>query len=167
MVDADSSDLDQVDRLIVAALQVDGRRSYTSLAAEIGVGESVVRYRVQRMQREGILQIVGIADPLKIGFDLMSLITMRTDPGRADDVAAEIVKFPEVSYLAAIAGTYDLHVEVVCRDTAHFNELLNQRIQRIEGVRTTHSSLILSIHKMAYGWGVGRAGVPTADPQSE
>src|SRR5690606_17471259 len=58
MVNSGLSHLDAVDRQIVAALQVEGRRSYTKLGADIGVSESVVRYRVQRMEREGILQIV-------------------------------------------------------------------------------------------------------------
>lgn len=165
-IDDHHSGLDRVDREIVAALQVDGRRSYTRLAADIGVNESVVRYRVQRMQRDGILQVVGIADPLKIGFDMMALVTISVEPGRGDEVAAAIVEFPEVSYLATIAGGYDLHVEVVCRDATHFHELLSTRIQRVDGVRSTSSSLILKIHKMAYGWGVGGDRAPMAGPDS-
>lgn len=162
MVSSGLSHLDAVDRQIVSALQVEGRRSYTKLGADIGVSESVVRYRVQRLEREGILQIVGIADPLKIGFDLMSLVTIKVIPGRIEEVVTALRDLPEISYLASTAGSYDLVVEVVCRDTAHFNELLGQRIQRIDGIRSTQSSLILEIHKMAYGWGVVDDHAPMA-----
>ena len=58
---------------------------------------------------------------------------------------------------------YDALVELVCRDTQHFQELLIDSIQSIEGVLSTESFLILEIHKMAYGWGAGDAGVPLAD----
>ncbi len=155
--------LDRIDRQLIAALQVDGRRSYTRLASDIGVSESVVRYRMQRMEREGILQIVGIADPLKIGFDLMALVGLRIAPGKLDSALALLRSFSETSYVASLAGSYDAIAEVVCRDTAHFNELLTQRIRGIDGVVSSDSFLILEIHKMAYGWGGGRDTAPMAD----
>jgi Lrp/AsnC family transcriptional regulator, regulator for asnA, asnC and gidA len=157
-------DLDDVDREIVSALQRDGRRPYSRMAADIGIGEGVVRYRVQRLERAGILQIVGIADPLKVGFDLMALIGVRVVPGRLNDVASHISTFPETSYVASLAGAFDLIVEVVCRDTGHFTHLLTQAIHHVEGVVSTESFLIMEIHKMAYGWDVRRNVAALAQP---
>jgi len=149
-------DLDDVDREIVSALQRDGRRPYSRMAADIGIGEGVVRYRVQRLERAGILQIVGIADPLKVGFGVV--------PGRLNDVASHISTFPETSYVASLAGAFDLIVEVVCRDTGHFTHLLTQEIHHVEGVVSTESFLIMEIHKMAYGWDVRRNVAALAQP---
>lgn len=158
--------LDEVDRQIIAALQVDGRRSYSRIAEQAGVSESSIRYRVQKLEKAGILQVVGIANPLRLGFDLMALVQVVTLPGNVREVASAISTYPEVSYIAATAGSYDLLVEVVCRDTAHFNELLTERLQQIPGVGSTSSSLILEIHKMAYGWGVGGERAPMAEDMS-
>jgi Lrp/AsnC family transcriptional regulator for asnA, asnC and gidA len=165
----DQFELDDIDRQIVSALQHDGRRPYSRLAADIGVAEGVVRYRVQRMERAGILQIVGIADPLKVGFDLMAMVGVKVVPGRLDDVAAEISTLAETSYVASLAGAFDLIVEVVCRDTAHFTHLLTQQIQHVPGVASTQSFLIMEIHKMAYGWDVrhnAAADVTGAAPEA-
>jgi Lrp/AsnC family transcriptional regulator for asnA, asnC and gidA len=123
------------------------------------VSESVVRYRVQRLEQAGMLQIVGIADPLRIGFDRMALIGISVRPGTVEQVCEEITTFPETSYVAATAGSFDLIVEVICRDTAHFTELLNKRLHHVDGVVQTQSFLVLQIHKMAYGWGVGEVDV--------
>ncbi len=158
-----SHTLDAIDRRVVAALQADGRRAFSSIAEEVDVAESVVRYRVQRMERAGVLQVVGIADPLKLGFDLMAMVGVRVAPGSVRQVCAALGELAETSYVAAVAGQYDALVELVCRDTQHFQELLIDSIQSIEGVRSTESFLILEIHKMAYGWGAGDAGVPLAD----
>jgi Lrp/AsnC family transcriptional regulator for asnA, asnC and gidA len=155
--------LDPIDRQVVAALQADGRRAFSSIADELGVAESVVRYRAQRMERAGILQVVGIADPLKLGFDLMALVGLRVAPGTSGDVCAAAGTLAETSYVAAVAGRYDVFVELVCRDSAHFQQVLGS-LQTIAGVQSTESFLILEIHKMAYGWGAGDAGVPLADP---
>ncbi|WP_445149459.1 Lrp/AsnC family transcriptional regulator [Baekduia sp. Peel2402] len=150
--------LDDVDKGIISALQADGRRPYSRIAADLDVSESVVRYRAQRLEQAGVLQVVGIADPLRIGFDRMALIGVKVRPGALDDVCAAITALPETSYVAAIAGSYDVIVEVVCRDTAHFTELL-KRLHVVEGVTSTESFLVLEIHKMAYGWGVGEVAV--------
>jgi Lrp/AsnC family transcriptional regulator for asnA, asnC and gidA len=154
--------LDATDRRIIGALQVDGRRPYSRIAADLGVSESVVRYRVGRLEQSGMLQIVGIADPLRIGFDRMALIGVKVRPGALDEVCRAVTAFPETSYVAATAGSYDVIVEVVCRDTSHFTELLTKRLHAVEGVASTESFLVLQIHKMAYGWGVGEVAV--ADP---
>jgi Lrp/AsnC family transcriptional regulator, regulator for asnA, asnC and gidA len=154
----ESVKLDDVDKRIISALQADGRRPYSRIAAELDVSESVVRYRAQRLEQAGVLQVVGIADPLRIGFDRMALIGVKVRPGALDDVCAAITALPETSYVAAIAGSYDVIVEVVCRDTGHFTELL-KRLHVVDGVTSTESFLVLEIHKMAYGWGVGEVAV--------
>ena len=147
-------DLDRLDRGIIAALQVDGRRAYSRIADEVGVSESVIRYRVRRLEDAGILQIVGIADPLRIGFDLMALVGVKITAGSLDEVCERLRNIAEVSYLVVTAGSFDLFVEVLCRDTAHFGEVLTGNIQDIDGVVDTESFLVLQIHKMSYGWGV-------------
>jgi Lrp/AsnC family transcriptional regulator for asnA, asnC and gidA len=155
------TELDEVDRGIIAALQADGRRPYARLGAELGVSESVVRYRVARLEQQGILQIVGIANPLRIGFDLMALVGVQAEAGRIREVSERLAELPEASYVAVTAGRFDCIVEVICRDSAHFGELLTDRVNALDGVVRCESFLVLDIHKLAYGWGVGK--VATAD----
>jgi Lrp/AsnC family transcriptional regulator, regulator for asnA, asnC and gidA len=159
--------LDPIDRRIIGALQAEGRRPYSRIAADVGVSESSVRYRVARLEETGMLQIVGIADPLRIGFDRMALIGLKVRPGALDDVCRAVTAFPETSYVAALAGAYDVIVEVVCRDTPHFKELLTERLHTTDGVEAAESFLVLEIHKMAYGWGVGEVAVAEAAAAQE
>ena len=158
--------LDDLDRLIISALQADGRKPFTLIATELGVSEGVVRYRVQRLVKEEIMQVVGVADPLKIGFDFMVMVGVRVEPSKAQRIARQIATFPETSYVARVTGNVDILVEVVCRNTAHFNEFLNDRLHTIDGILSTESSMILDIQKMAYGWSVdpGDGQPPTAPP---
>jgi Lrp/AsnC family transcriptional regulator, regulator for asnA, asnC and gidA len=152
--------LDDIDRRIIAALQVEGRRPFSRLARDLGVSESSVRYRVKRLEDSGVVQVVGIADPLRIGFDLMALVGLKVQPGRMHEVVERMKALPETSYVAVTAGAFDLIAEVICRETAHFTELLIDRIQGIDGVADTQSFLVLQIHKMAYGWGVHEVATP-------
>lgn len=151
--------LDEIDRRLIAELQADGRKPYSRIASELDVSESVVRYRAQRLEDEGMLQVVGIADPLRIGFDRMALVGLRVEPGMARRVCAAVTELPETSYVVMIAGSFDVLVEVICRDTDHFTELLTERLQMIDGIVATESFFVLEVHKMAYGWGVPEVAV--------
>lgn len=147
-------ELDHLDRQIISALQEDGRRPFTLIATRLGVSESLVRYRVQRLVKEEIMQVVGIADPLKIGYDFMVMVGVRVVPAKAREIARQLATLPETSYVARVTGDVDILVEVVCRNTAHFNEFLNERVHTLDGILATQSQMILDIQKMAYGWSV-------------
>ncbi|WP_083666273.1 Lrp/AsnC family transcriptional regulator [Saccharomonospora sp. CUA-673] len=152
--------LDDIDSRIIAILQADGRKAYNQIATELSIPASSVRYRVQRLMDAGILQVVGIADPLTIGFDRLAMIGVRTRPGSSHAVCEALKALPETSYVVLVAGHYDVMVEVICRDVSHYTELMTTGIQRIDGVLSTDSFFVLEVHKLAYGWGVGDVATP-------
>lgn len=149
------SGLDEVDRQLIAVLQKDGRKSFKDIADETGIPASSVRYRVQRLEDSGILQIVGIANPLSIGFDRLALIGVKCASGTAREVCAALAEIEETSYVVLTTGPYDVMIEVVCRDMKHYTELLYERLQLVPGVVSTETFFVLEAHKLAYGWGVG------------
>lgn len=145
--------LDETDREIIGFLQYDGRMPYTKIASELGLTEGGVRHRVKKMTDEGILQIVGIVQPRHIGLEEASMIGVTVEGKPIDDVADEIAKLPEVTYLFQAAGEFDLFVEVYCQDRQHFVNFLNNKLQQVPGVRKTQSFLILKMYKLSYRWG--------------
>lgn len=149
------NELDDIDRQLIAILQKDGRRSFKDIADETGHPASSVRYRVQRLEDSGILQIVGIANPLSIGFDHLAMVGIHCEPGSARSVCEALSALPETSYVVLTSGGFDVMVEVICRDMEHYKELLLERLQTTEGVRRTETFFVLEAHKLAYGWGVG------------
>lgn len=149
--------LDEIDRSIIEALQVEGRRPYKRIADEIGVSEGSVRYRVARLEEAGILQVVGIADPLRIGFNTMALVGVRVRPGSTEHVCRELAALPQASYVAMVTGSFDVFVEAICRDPEDFRTFLTRDLHGIDGVLGAESFIILELHKLAYGWGVASA----------
>lgn len=148
-------DLDETDRKLIAILQQDGRRSFKDISEETGIPASSVRYRVQRLEESGTLQIVGVADPLRIGFDRLALIGIKCALGRAREVCEELSKLSETSYVVLTTGQFDVMVEVVCRDIAHYTEFLHELLPKIDGITGTETFFVLEAHKLAYGWGIG------------
>lgn len=142
-----------LDKGIIERLQSDGRRPYTQIAAELGVSEAAVRARTNRLIERGVLQIVGVADPLKLGYDQMALVGVRCEGVDLLATAETIGELPEVIYVVVTAGTFDLLVEAVCRDNEALLSFLADRLRRVPGVVATESFVYLRIVKQSYHWG--------------
>src|SRR5688572_7612624 len=104
--------LDDLDKAIIRCLQADGRRPYAQIGRELEVPEATVRQRAERLISRGIVQIVGVTDPLAMGFQQPVLIGLRVDPAKLDRIAHDIAKLDEVTYLVVTAGRFDLVCEV-------------------------------------------------------
>jgi Lrp/AsnC family transcriptional regulator for asnA, asnC and gidA len=153
--------MDQIDLDIISFLQSDGRKPFTDIAKELDISEGTVRNRVARLLQERVLQIIGMVDPYRLGFDAPAMISVSVQPPMLEAVANTIAKFPEVSYLIMVSGEFDLIVEVLCKDRDHLANFLNEKLLHVPGITNTQTSMILHTFKMAYG------ALPTIDDQSE
>lgn len=148
----DRTPVTALDRSILDQLQRDGRRPYTQIAADLGVSESTVRQHTERLIERGVLQIVGVTDPLRLGYDQMAMVGVRCESERLLGVADEIAQLPEVTYVVVTAGAYDLLVETVCRDNAELLFFLADKLRRIQGVVSTETFVYLRITKQTFHW---------------
>ncbi len=55
-----------------------------------------------------------------------------------------------VVYLIVVSGSYDIIVEVMCRDQDHLLQFLTNRLYKIEGIRESESFIHLKILKEIY-----------------
>jgi Lrp/AsnC family transcriptional regulator, regulator for asnA, asnC and gidA len=150
---APGGEVSELDKRIIEHLQHDGRRPFTQIATELGVSEAAVRARTNRLIERGIIQIVGVTDPLKLGFQQQAMIGVVCHADRLLEVAEKIKDFPEVDYLVVTAGTYDLLVEVVCEDNDALLRFLTEKLRKVDGVRSTETFVYLRMMKQIYSWG--------------
>ena len=148
-----SDEVSALDKRIIEHLQQDGRRPFTQIAAELGVSEAAVRARTNRLVERGIIQIVGVTDPLKLGFQQMAMVGVRCERDKLMSVADQVAAFPEVDYVVITAGTYDLLIETVCEDNTALLEFLTTKLRAIDGVRDTETFVYLRMVKQTYQWG--------------
>ena len=117
------------------------------------MSEAAVRARTNRLIERGILQVVGVTDPLKLGFQQMAMIGIRCESDRLVAVADTIADMPEVDYVVITAGSYDLLIETVCEDNEALLRFLTERLRTIDGVRETETFVYLRMVKQTYQWG--------------
>lgn len=147
-----ADELSELDKGIIEHLQADGRRAFTQIAAALGVSEAAVRARTNRLVERGILQVVGVADPGKLGFQ-QALIGIRCEPGRLLEVADALAEMAEVDYVVVTAGRFDILIEAVAEDNEGLLRFLNERLQRVGGVRDTETFTYLRLVKQTYQFG--------------
>ena len=146
-------EVSDLDKRIIEHLQADGRRPFTQIAADLGVSEAAVRARTNRLIERGILQIVGVTDPLKLGFQQMAMIGIRCESDKLVGVAEQVAEMPEVDYVVITAGTYDLIIETVSEDNEGLLRFLTEKLRSIDGVRETETFVYLRMVKQTYQWG--------------
>src|SRR5205807_5064319 len=125
--------IDDIDQRIIEALQQDGRRPFTKIAADLGISEASVRQRVSNLINNQVMQIVAVTNPIKLGFSLASMIGIRVSGDRLMEVAQEISAFDEVIYLILCTGSFDMLAEVVCRDTTTYSTFSRRNYIRSRG----------------------------------
>src|SRR6187200_999610 len=103
-------ELDEIDKAIIRALQLDGRAPYSKLGPAVGLSQAAVRQRVQRLIDRGVMQVVAVTDPAMLGFDVQAMVGVQAT-GDVRRVAAAVEELPEVEYVVITAGRYDLLVE--------------------------------------------------------
>jgi Lrp/AsnC family transcriptional regulator for asnA, asnC and gidA len=143
---------DELDRRIIEALQANGRESFRSIAARVGVSEATVRARYARLTTEGILQVVAVTNPLGLGYE-QALVGVKTS-GSPENAADTIARWPEADYVIATAGQFDLVVELVAADRRHLLELTS-RLRSLPDVVSTETFVYLEMWKQLYDWGSG------------
>lgn len=149
-----ATDLDETDKEIVRALQSDGRLAYSHLGSMVGLSEAAARQRVNRLTERGVIQIVAVADPVKIGFPVQAMIGVNVD-GDTEVVADELASVEQFDYVVITTGRYDILAEVVCSDTDDLLRVVNQHVRTIPTVRGTEILTYLKLVKESHDFGTG------------
>jgi Lrp/AsnC family transcriptional regulator, regulator for asnA, asnC and gidA len=144
--------LDETDKAIIRHLQEDGRMSYADLAPLIGLSPAATRQRVRHLVDSGVMQIVAVTDPTKLGFDIQAMVGFRVG-GDLDQVATTMREMPEVDYLVITTGRFDLLAEIVATSSEDFLATLNT-IRSLDGVQSSEVFTYLRLEKQSYDWGV-------------
>lgn len=142
--------MDDTDNLIIEALQKDGRVAFAQIAQQLNVSPGMIRMRYNRLVEMGVLRVVAITNPLRLGYTTMAMIGVRTDGERMLEVAEKVASLDEVIYLIVVSGRFDILAEVVCKDHEHLLRFLTEKLYAIEGVRESETFIHLKITKEVY-----------------
>jgi Lrp/AsnC family transcriptional regulator, regulator for asnA, asnC and gidA len=146
---ADNDVIDDLDFVILAHLQEDGRKSFTQIAKELDIAVGTVRNRVIKLIEDKTLRIVARVDPHRVGFKAPATILISIFPEYLAESSETIATFPEVSYVSIVTGPYNVMVDVMCRDARHLTDFLLYSLAKVKGVKDYQTLLILHVFQFA------------------
>lgn len=137
--------LDHIDKHILQLLEKDGRIAFSTIAQQLGVSNTMIHQRVEKLQSKGIIpEFKPRFDEKALGFGLSSYtgIVLDKDP-KTERVISELKNISEVTECYYIAGQYTLFVKIIAKDSDHLRDILYKKVDAIDGVQRTESMIEL------------------------
>lgn len=146
-------EIDKIDLRIVNLLLKDGRMSASEIARQLGdISERAVRYRIDRMIQEEVLQISAVVRPVAFGLTVTADVWMEVESDKIREVAQKMTGFENVTYVACSIGETDVSIQVVGKDTDEIYRFVTEVVRKVPGVRRTTTSIVPIIMKDVYQW---------------
>ena len=128
-----TDELDELDRKILQALQINGRASFSAIGAVVGASEQTVARRYQRLRTAGIVRVVGLVDAGRLGqLDWMIRIACR--PNAATSLAAALAQRVDVSWVTLTGAGNEIVASLRARTPDARDDLLLRRLPKTEQV---------------------------------
>jgi Lrp/AsnC family transcriptional regulator for asnA, asnC and gidA len=145
--------IDKTDLAIINLLMEDGRMPSAEVARRVGnLSERVARYRIERLIREGVIQVSAITNPRAVGYTVVADVLLEVESDSILEVAHKMTEFECVSYVACAIGETDVSVQLVAHDTAEVYRLVTEVIGKVPGVRKTITTIVPQVLKDIYQW---------------
>jgi len=139
--------MDRFDRMILEALQQDGRISNKQLAQQIHLSESACLRRVRALEEDGMIErYVAMVSQSKAGLPGDVLVHIGLHREEQSELAAfeEAVRnIPEVMECYLMTGEFDYLLRVVVADMADFERIHKDNLTRLPGVARVNSSVAI------------------------
>ena len=140
---------------IISLLRANARLTMQEIAADLSVDTAEVISAVNEMENSGVIRgYTAIVTDEAPGSEsrVKALIEVKVTPSRDggfDRVARRIAKFPEVTDLSLLSGSYDLLLTVEGASLQQVANFVSGKLATIEGVISTATSFQLKKYKEA------------------
>ena len=136
--------LDDIDRNLVALLQMNARESVANLARQLGVARTTVIARIARLEKNNVIAGYGV----RLGQDVLdasiqAYVGIKLMPKYGRDLQKRFARMPEIQLLCAVSGEFDYVAWLRADSPDRLNDLLDE-IGALEGVDRTTTSIILA-----------------------
>lgn len=148
IMEPDSTEIDPIDRRILARLQRDASIQNQQLANEIGLSPSPCHRRVRALEEAGIIRgYVALLDGAAVGAGFLAYVEVRLERQAvefSERFEKAVLARAEILECVRVTGDYDYLLKVATRDIEAFHRFLIDTLTRIKGIANTRTSIALN-----------------------
>ena len=138
----ESAAVDLDDARVIRALQIAPRIGFATAGSVLGLSEAGVARRFRRMQRDGIIRVIGVLNTGAIGQSRW-VVRIRCRPGSAWAIADSLARREDVTWVALSAAGSELTCVLRSRTDSQRDDLLGERLPRASAVLDIQASVML------------------------
>lgn len=137
--------IDNLDKKIMEIISINARIPFKDVATQCGVSRAAIHQRVQNLIDNGVIEGSGYhVNPKCIGYSTCTYVGIKLERGSMyKRVVSELEQIPEIVECHYTTGPYTMLIKLYARDNEQLMELLNSRIQGIQGVDSTETLISL------------------------
>ncbi len=141
------SKLDEIDRMILAELQADGRMTNVELAKRVGISAPPCLRRVRTLEEQGYIRgYHADVDPRELGFEVQVFAMVGLVSQAEVDLSAFEAKckgWPLVRECHMLNGEVDFILKCVSPDLRTFQTFLTEQLTAAPNVASVKTSLVI------------------------
>lgn len=141
---------DELDRAIIAQFQRDGRLANREVARRLGVSEGTIRQRLRKLEETGAVRFDVVTDPACEGINYVAFVRLAVAPDRLENVLEVCAALPELWYVAATAGRFNLIAVMSTVDAQAALHVIRREIEVLAGVVEVDVRPVLGVVKHDY-----------------
>ncbi len=138
--------IDGLDKVILKALMTNARKSINEIAKTAGISGAAVHQRLKKLEKTNLISGSQLViNPNVLGYKTMAFIGIYLDKAiRNPEAVKKLEKIPEVIECHYTTGNWSILIKILCEDNQHLMNVLNHKIQTIEGVSRTETFISLN-----------------------
>jgi len=142
----EKTEIDGIDKEILRFLMEDARKPILEIARKIGISGAAIHQRLRKLEASGLISgSKFIINPKVLGYTTMAFIGIYLDKAlRNPEAVKQLREIPEVLECHYTTGNWSILVKILCKDNEHLMNVLNHKIQTIEGVSRTETFISLN-----------------------
>ncbi|MER6347021.1 Lrp/AsnC family transcriptional regulator [Streptomyces sp. NPDC001595] len=148
--------LDEVDHLLITALQTSPRAEWEQIGRAVGIDATAAARRWRRLTEAGHAWLHCYAPVVGSVAPALAVIEVDCVAGSLHEVAARIVDDPHLITIDHVTGARDLLLTAVFPDQAALARYVGFRLERLPGVAATRSQLATAVHAEGSRWRLDR-----------
>src|ERR1700761_506718 len=131
------------DQALLAALELDGRTTYSDLATTTGWSQSTVRRRLADLRASGLLYFDVDFHHSLLDLTARGMVWLTVNPAQLGAAGAAMAGHPETAYVAATTGAANLYASVLSPSTEALYDYLTTSVAQLPGLSGVETILVM------------------------
>ena len=126
---------------------IDASKSSEMLAKQLNVHSSTVRRRIKKLVEEKKIHIIARPEPSNVGLLMEAIVALDVVHDKLNAALEELSKCPEVIWLAATSGRFDIMAYVWFNSTNKLYNFVETKVGSLKGLKNSETFICLNVVK--------------------